>query len=155
MSHDDRGCIIGAMSNTFTASALTGAPPAAVLAALTDPDAVARWSPVAFEVEDDSGRLRAGTRTRVSGKLAGVRVGFDVEVHRADDRRLALSARGPVHMDVNYDVAPEPDGSTSVRASVSVAKGRGLVAGLLAEATAGLLRAGALATAVNRIATTA
>ncbi|MEA2125294.1 MAG: Activator of Hsp90 ATPase 1-like protein [Solirubrobacteraceae bacterium] len=144
-----------AMSSTWTASALSCAPPEAVLAALTDPDAVASWSPVAFELEDESGRLRAGTRTRVSGKLAGVRVGFDVEVHRADDRQLALSARGPVNMDVNYDVAPAPDGSTTVRASVSVVKGRGLVAGLLAEATAGLLRGGALAHAVNRIAATA
>jgi carbon monoxide dehydrogenase subunit G len=146
---------IPSMSTTWTASAQTCAAPEAVLAALTDPDAVARWSPVAFEVEDDSGRLRPGTRTRVSGRLAGVRVGFDVEVHRADDRRLALSARGPVHMDVNYDVAPGPDGSTSVRASVSLAKGRGLIAGLMAEATAGLLRAGALSHAVNRIAATA
>src|SRR3954471_1210165 len=143
------------MSNTFTASAQTGAAPEAVLAALTDPNAVARWSPVAFEVEDDSGRLRAGTRTRVSGKLAGVRVGFDVEVHRADDRQLALSARGPVHMDVNYDVAYAADRSTSLHASVSVAKGRGFIAGLMAEATAGLLRAGALSQAVNRIAATA
>jgi uncharacterized protein YndB with AHSA1/START domain len=155
MSHDAAGRIIRCMSTTFTASALTGAPPEAVLAALTDPDAVARWSPVAFEVEDDSGRLRAGTRTRVSGRLAGVRVGFDVEVHRADDRQLALSARGPVHLDVNYDVAPEPDGSTSVRASISLAKGRGFVAGLMAEATAGLLRAGALSHAVDRIAAAA
>ena len=155
MSHHAGGRIIRSMSNTFTASAQTGATPEAVLAALTDPDAVARWSPVAFEVEDDSGRLRTGTRTRVSGKLAGVRVGFDVEVHRADDRQLALSARGPVCMDVNYDVAPEPDGSTSVRASISLAKGRGIVASLMAEATAGLLRAGALSHAVNRIAAAA
>jgi carbon monoxide dehydrogenase subunit G len=143
------------MSTTWTATAQTGAAPEAVLAALTDPDAVARWSPVAFEVEDDSGRLRPGTRTRVSGKLAGVRVGFDVEVHLADDRQLALSARGPVHMDVAYAVEAEPDGSTRVDASISLAKGRGLIAGLMAEATAGLLRAGALSHAVNRIAATA
>lgn len=142
------------MSTTWTASALTGAAPEAVLAALTDPDAVARWSPVAFDVEDDAGRLRAGTRTRVSGKLAGVRVGFDVHVHEADDRRLALSASGPVALDVRYDVAPTSAGS-EVRASISLAKGRGLMAGLLAEATAGLLRAGALSHAVNRIAATA
>jgi carbon monoxide dehydrogenase subunit G len=143
-------------TTTWTATALTCAAPEAVLAALTNPDAVARWSPVAFEVEDDgTGRLRTGTRTRVSGKLAGVRVGFDVHVHCADDRQLSLSAKGPVVMDVAYDVAPAPDGSTAVRASVSLAKGRGLIAGLLAEATAGLLRAGALTAAVNRIAATA
>jgi carbon monoxide dehydrogenase subunit G len=143
-------------TTTWTATALTGAAPEAVLAALTDPDTVARWSPVAFEVEDDeTGRLRTGTRTRVSGKLAGVRVGFDVHVHCADDRQLALSATGPVTMDVNYDVSPAADGCTAVRASISLAKGRGLVAGLLSEATAGLLRAGALNAAVNRIASTA
>ena len=84
--------------NTWTAQANTEAAPEAVLAALTDPDGIARWSPVAFEVEDDAGRLQAGTRTRVSGKLAGVRVGFDVEVHRADERQLTLSAsRTGVH----------------------------------------------------------
>ncbi len=141
------------MNTTWTASAHTGAAPEAVLAALTDPDAVARWSPVAFDIEDDStGRLRAGTRTRVSGKLAGVRVGFDVHVHQADNRQLTLSACGPVNMDVRYDVEPSYDGSSELRASVSVAKGRGFMAGLLAEATAGLLRAGALSHAVNRIA---
>ena len=143
------------MNSTWTASALTGAAPEAVLAALTDPDQVARWSPVAFDIDDDSTtRLRAGTRTRVNGKLAGVRVGFDVEVHQADDRQLALSACGPVAMDVRYDVAPTSDGS-EVRASISLAKGRGFMAGLLAEATAGLLKAGALSHAVNRIAATA
>jgi carbon monoxide dehydrogenase subunit G len=155
MCHHVPGRNMLSMNSTWTASALTCAAPEAVLAALTDPDAVARWSPVAFDIEDDSGRLKAGTRTRVSGRLAGVRVGFDVEVHRADDRQLALSARGPVVMNVNYDVESDPDGSTTVRASVSLAKGRGLVAGLLAEATATLLRAGALSQAVNRIAATA
>jgi carbon monoxide dehydrogenase subunit G len=138
------------MSTTFTAQALTGAAPAAVLAALTDPDAVARWSPVAFEVEDDSGRLRAGTRTRVSGRLAGVRVGFDVEVHRADDRRLSLSASGPVAMDVAYEVEPS-DAGTEVRASVCVRPGRGLLSSVMAEATNALLRTGALSCAVNRL----
>ena len=139
---------------TWTAHAITEARPEEILAALTDPDACARWSPVAFDVEDESGRLRAGTRTRVSGKLAGVRVGFDVEVHEADDRRLALSARGPVSMDVAYDVAPAAKGS-EVRASVSIKPGRGLLSKVLAEATNGLLGAGALSQAVDRLARTA
>ena len=141
--------------STWTAQANTEAAPEAVIAALTDPDGIARWSPVAFEVEDDAGRLRAGTRTRVSGKLAGVRVGFDVEVHRADERQLSLSASGPVSMDVNYDVELTEDGHTSVRACISLGKGRGLLSRLMAEATAGLLQAGALSAAVNRIAATA
>jgi carbon monoxide dehydrogenase subunit G len=136
---------------TWTAQAITEAPPEDVLAALTDPDAVARWSPVAFDLEDDLCRLRAGSRTRVSGKLAGVRVGFDVEVHQADDGRFSLSACGPVSMDVDYDVAGGDDG-TEVRASVSVRPGRGLLSTVMAEATAGLLRAGALSAAVDRLA---
>jgi hypothetical protein len=137
---------------TWTAQATTAARPEEILAALTDPSAVARWSPVAFDIEDDGvRRLRAGTRTRVSGRLAGVRVGFDVEVDRADDRQLRLRAQGPVSMDVAYDWAPA-DGATEVRASVSVHPGRGLLSSVMAEATAGLLRAGALSTAVDRIA---
>ncbi len=137
---------------TWTAQALTAARPEDVLLALTDPNAVARWSPVAFDVEDDDVcRLRAGTRTRVSGRLAGVRVGFDVEVDRADERALRLRASGPVSMDVEYDV--ETSGSaTEVRASVSVRPGRGLLSTVMAEATAGLLRAGALNTALDRLA---
>ncbi len=127
MCGDALGLNMASMNATWTASAHTGAAPEAVLAALTDPDAVARWSPVAF----------------------------DVHVHAADDRQLTLSACGPVNMIVRYDVAPSDDGSSEVRASVSVAKGRGFMAGLLAEATAGLLRAGALSHAVNRIAATA
>jgi carbon monoxide dehydrogenase subunit G len=140
---------------TWTAQALTDARPADVLVALTDTDAVARWSPVPFDVEDDSvRRLRAGTRTRVSGRLAGVRVGFDVAVEHADERHLRLTAHGPVSMDVAYDVEPSGD-ATEVRASVSVRPGRGLLSTVMAEATAGLLRAGALDCALDRMVRTA
>jgi carbon monoxide dehydrogenase subunit G len=134
---------------TWTAHATTAARPEDVLAALTDPGRCRDWAPVAFEVDDDR-RLRTGTRTRVNGRLAGMRVGFDVEVHHADDRRLTLSARGPVHMDVDYDVAPTA-GGTEVRASVSVLPGRGLLSTVMAEATAGLLHAGALSAAIDRL----
>src|SRR3954466_7625078 len=116
------GCVI-ALMRTWTAQATTAARPEEIMAALTDPSAVARWSPVAFDIDDDDvRRLQAGTRTRVSGRLAGVRVGFDVEVDRADDRQLRLRAQGPVSMDVAYDMAPG-DGATEVRASVSVHRG--------------------------------
>ena len=142
------------MNSTWTATALSDAAPEAVLAALIDPDAIARWAPVDFDIEDDSSRLRAGTRTRVSGKLGGVRVGFDVEVERADAQQLRLRATGPVDMDVAYELSPQADGTT-VKACVSLARGRGLVARFMTEATAGLLRAGALSTAVNRIAAAA
>jgi len=87
----------------------------------------------------------------VTGCLAGRRVGFDVEVHEADDDRLALTASGPVGFDVRYDLAAAPGGS-DVQASVSVRPARGLAGRLLAEATHALLAAGALDTAVSRLA---
>jgi ABC-type amino acid transport substrate-binding protein len=137
---------------TFTASAIVDAGPAAVLDVLTDPEACARWAPVPFDVDAVGGRrLRRGSRARVSGRLAGRRVGFDIEVLEADDSRLSLCADGPVGFDVRYDLAPAESGS-EVRASVSVRPSRGLAGRLLAEATNALLAAGALDTAVLRIA---
>ena len=136
---------------TWTAHATCGARPDAVLEALTDPATCRRWAPVAFDLEERVERLAAGTRTRVSGRLAGRRVGFDVEVLEAGDDALRLSARGPVRMDVAYRLAARADGS-DVSASVSVHPGRGLLGVVLAEATNGLLKAGALSHAVNRLA---
>jgi len=137
---------------TFTASTLVDARPAAVLDILTDPEACARWAPLPFDVDELGGRrLRRGSRARVSGRLAGRRVGFDIEVLEADDSRLSLSADGPVGFDVRYDLAPAERGS-EVRASVSVRPGCGLAGRLLAEATNALLAAGALNNAVMRIA---
>jgi uncharacterized protein YndB with AHSA1/START domain len=136
---------------TWTAATTVEAPPRDVLDVLTDPDAVARWAPVPFDVDDlRGGRLLAGSCARVSGRLAGRRVGFDVQVHEADDRGLALSAEGPVDLDVAYELAPTAGGS-EVRASVSVRPGRGLTGRLLAEATSALLSAGALQAAVSRL----
>ena len=91
---------------TWTATTIVDAGPEAVLEVLTDPDAVARWAPLPFDVEDlDTPRLMTGSRARVSGRLAGRRVGFDVEVHEADLERLALAADGPVGLDVAYDLS--------------------------------------------------
>jgi hypothetical protein len=135
---------------TWTATALASANPAALLHVLTDPDACARWAPVPFDVEDDTRRLAKGSRARVSGRLAGRRVGFDVEVRQADERGLALSADGPVAFDVDYRLAPTTAGS-EVRASVSLRPRRGLVGRLLAEATGALLTAGALDLALARL----
>ena len=104
----------------WTATTTIEARPEAVLDVLTDPEACARWAPIPFDVEDlRTPRLRCGSRARVSGRLAGKRVGFDVEVHEAIDGRLRLSADGPVGFDVRYDLAPAPRGS-EVRASVCV-----------------------------------
>jgi len=135
---------------TWTATAVAPAHPAAVLDVLTDPDACARWAPVPFDVEDDTRRLAAGSRARVVGRLAGQRVGFDVEVRQADENGLQLSATGPVALDVDYRLAPTTDGS-QVHASVSVRPRRGLLGRLLAEATGALLTAGALDHALARL----
>ena len=136
---------------TWTATTIVDAGPQAVLDVLTDPDLVARWAPVPFDVEDlDTPRLMTGSRARVSGRLAGRRVGFDVEVHEADLRRLALAATGPVGLDVAYDLSASGEGS-EVRASISVRSGKGLTGRLMAEATNALLSAGALTHAISRL----
>jgi hypothetical protein len=136
----------------WIATTTVDAGPDAVLELLTDPEACARWAPIDFDVDELRGRrLRGGSRARVSGKLAGKRVGFDVEVHEAADGRLRLSADGPVGFDVRYDLEPAPCGS-EMRASVSVRPARGLAGRLMAEATNALLAAGALQAAVSRIA---
>ncbi|HYH90705.1 MAG TPA: SRPBCC family protein [Solirubrobacteraceae bacterium] len=137
---------------TWTATTTVEADPAAVLDVLTDPDAVARWAPLPFDVDDlDTPRLMTGSRARVSGRLAGRRVGFDVEVHEAEPRRLSLAAHGPVGFDVAYDLAVH-EGGSEVRASISVRSGKGITGRLLAEATNALLSAGALTHAISRIA---
>ena len=137
---------------TWTATTTVDADPAAVLDVLTDPDAVARWAPLPFDVDDlDTPRLMTGSRARVSGRLAGRRVGFDVEVHLAEPRRLSLAAHGPVGLDVAYDLAAH-EGGSEVRASISVRSGKGITGRLLAEATNALLSAGALTHAISRLA---
>jgi hypothetical protein len=136
----------------WTATTTTKATPDQILDVLTHPEEIRRWSPVDFDVDElDAARLAAGTRTRVTGKVAGVRVGFDVEVHTADERLLELSADGPVGLDVRYELAPADTGS-ELFASVSLRRGGGLTGRLVANATAALLTAGVLDGAAGRIA---
>jgi hypothetical protein len=143
--------MLAAMS-TWTAHTVVNAGPQEVLAALTDPVAAARWSPIPFEVEDLAGdRLAAGEHARLTGSLAGLTVGFDLEVHQADREGLSLSAHGPIGMDVLYRLRPERDGA-AVQASVTVHPGRGLSGRVLAKAAGALLSAGALDAAVGRLA---
>src|ERR671915_272586 len=81
----------------WTATARANATPCQLLQVLTLPDEIRRWSPVDFDLDDlDGSRLAAGTRGRVSGRLAGVNLGFDVEIHAADEAILELSADAPV-----------------------------------------------------------
>ena len=135
----------------WTATTTTGATTEQLLEVLTHPDQIRRWSPVDFDLDElATRRLAAGTRTRVTGRLAGVRVGFDVEVHAADKGRLELSAEGPVGIDVRYQLEPADTGS-ELSASVSLRRGGGLTGRLVANATAALLSAGALDGAAGRI----
>ena len=136
----------------FTTRTTADATPEQVLEVLTDPNAIATWSPVPFEVEDLDGlRLEAGSRAPVSGSLAGVRVGFDVEVHAADEEGLELTADGPISIDVFYDLAPAAAG-TEVVATVGVRKAGGITGRVIGKATQALLAAGALDGAAGRIA---
>jgi hypothetical protein len=136
----------------WTATTTTNATPDRLLAVLTHPDEIKRWSPVDFDL-DDLGhlRLQTGTRTRVTGALAGVKVAFDVEVQTADEEGLELTADGPVGLDVRYDLVPADRGA-ELSASVSLRRGRGLTGRLVGGATAALLSSGVLEGAAGRIA---
>jgi hypothetical protein len=137
---------------TWTAQTTVKGRPEDVLQILTDPEAAGRWAPIDFEVEGLTGpRLETGSRARISGRLAGQRVGFDLDVRQADPRRLELTASGPIGLDVAYDVEPADAGSRVV-ASIGVRPGRGLSGRLLAHATDALLAGGALNHAVTQIA---
>ena len=122
-----------------------------VLELLTEPGAIARWSPVPFTiVDEDRDRLCAGDRVRVRGELVGRGVEFLVDVDKADDGHLALTATGPIRIDVDYRVVGDAAGS-NVCARIGVA-GSGLFGRVLAGATDAMLAAGALRMAVERIA---
>lgn len=124
--------------------------PTDVLGFLTEPEAIARWSPVPFKVvELDGARLQAGSRARVAGMLAGRAVEFDVDVLRASEGWLELVAEGPVSIDVKYRVRPAGM-SSQIDASIGV-EGRGLFGRVLAKATEALLAGGALRMSLERL----
>lgn len=121
------------------------------LRALTDPTMIAQWAPVAFEVDGlAGGRLRAGSRERVTGTIAGLRTSFDIEVSRADTAALELVARGPVAFDVAYRFGEHRRG-VMVEATVGLRPQRGLTAQVLKAAVTALLNAGALGGALRRL----
>ena len=125
--------------------------PGDVLALLTEPDAIARWAPVPFEVVAlDGARLEPGSRARVAGRLAGRSVEFDVDVLRASHERFELVAQGPICIDVKYRLRPTGE-SSEVEASIAV-DGRGLLGRVLAKATEALLAGGALRMSLDRLA---
>jgi hypothetical protein len=136
---------------TWTAQTTTAGHPDQVLTVLTDPDEIARWAPISFELVDFEGqRLIAGDRVWVRGALGGPMMQFEVDVAEADEGRLTLTATGPIRLDVEYQAVPVEQGS-EIRASVAVS-GSGLRGRILAKATDALLAGGALAKAVSRIA---
>ena len=137
------------MYSSFSNATVPGSP-TDVLEFLTEPEAIARWSPVPFEVVALEGaRLTAGSHARVAGQLAGRSVEFDVDVARASDGRLELIAQGPICIDVKYTVRPAGS-SSEVEASIGV-EGRGLFGRVLAKATEALLAAGALRMSLDRL----
>jgi hypothetical protein len=136
--------------STWNTQTTCNGTPEDVLELLTEPSAIARWSPVPFELVDfDRDRLSAGDRVRVCGVLAGRSVEFMIQVAEAHNGRLALTATGPIRIDVEYVVRAAARGS-DVRASVGVA-GSGLFGRVLARATDALLAAGALRASLARI----
>jgi hypothetical protein len=136
---------------TWTAQTRVAGLPDEVLVLLTEPDAIARWAPIAFEVVGfGRRRLSAGDHVWVRGSLAGRSLEFEVEVAEAENGHLLLTAIGPVRLDVEY-IAIASDSGSEVRASITVT-GRGLLGRALAHATDALLAGGALRMAVDRIA---
>lgn len=137
--------------STWTTHTTCSGTPDDVLDLLTEPGAIARWSPVPFKLVDlDQDRLTAGDQVRVRGELAGRGVEFLVDVAKAENGHLALTATGPIRIDVDYRAVGDARGS-SLRARIGVA-GSGLFGRVLAGATDALLAAGALRMAVDRIA---
>jgi hypothetical protein len=136
----------------FTATARAKTTPDQVLEVLTHPDEIRRWSPVDFDLDGlDGRRLATGSSGRVTGRLAGMPVGFDVRVHAADESRLELSAEGPVAFDVRYELSHHEAGA-ELSARVSLRRGGGITGRIVTNAAAALLSAGALESAAGRIA---
>src|SRR5256885_12206571 len=99
-------------TRTWRSEVAVRAAPAQVIETLTDVDACEAWSPVGFRVEGlASRRLRTGATTNVSGRLAGRRVRFRVDVFHADAGRLVIRAAGPVEMLATYVVRPSSQGA--------------------------------------------
>jgi len=97
---------------TWKAQTRVAVVPDQVLALLTEPDAIARWAPIAFELMDFEGeRLLAGDRVRVQGSLAGRSLEFEVAVDQADAENLVLTATGPIRLEVEYRAVPRDYGS--------------------------------------------
>jgi uncharacterized protein YndB with AHSA1/START domain len=137
--------------STWRAQTTAPAPPEEVLEVLTHPAALARWSPVGFEIEElTTTRLCSGTHARVTGCLAGRQVKFDVDVMQADPERLLLHACGPVGLDVEYTITPAPHGS-AIDVTITLRGQRGITKAVIARALHLLLAVGGLEVALARL----
>jgi hypothetical protein len=82
---------------TWTAERWLAGSPAEILELLSEPEAIAEWSPVRFELLGlDGERLEAGSRARVRGELAGRGVEFEVIVEEADEEAFSVRGQGLV-----------------------------------------------------------
>src|SRR5215213_10045416 len=109
----------------YTSRSQTTVPasPAEVLALLTEPEAIARWAPIPFEVVPARWRrLKTGSHAHVAGRLAGRSVEFDVDVLHVSDQWLELVADGAISLGVHYVMRPASAGSRS--GSAHLGKGR-------------------------------
>jgi hypothetical protein len=139
-------------TNTWHSRTTVRATPEHVIDTLTDPDACARWSPIPFALDhSDGARLRPGTTTRISGRLLGAHVRFNLHTLAADPGRLHLHARGPIDILVDYTLKAIRAGC-ALDARVSIPPPNSRFGRLLARATGLLLATGALDHALNRIA---
>ena len=136
----------------WTADTIVGAGADQVMDVLTRPCAITHWAPVPFEVEGVEGdRLETGTQARVTGRLAGQVLAFDVDVRQASQGQLRLTASGPfVELDVAYDVRAHNE-AAHVNALIDV-KGKGVLGRFVAKAVDGLLASGALTEALSQLA---
>ncbi len=142
------------MPRTWTHTTEVAARPEEVIDILTDPAAAMRWSPFPFALDElDGERLEEGSVARVSGSLAGIGVGFELEVYAADAERLELVARGPVlaDIDVLYEIEDLEDGDDRPARFGLRHRPRPPRQGALAR-DGGPLAGGALGAAVGRIA---
>jgi hypothetical protein len=137
---------------THTARQTTTAEPTHVLQVLTDPAACARWAPIEFTADQAPGDyLRAGSRTRLQGRIAGLKLTFEVDVLAADERGLSLRATGPIRLEVDYQLTLAGRG-TLIDAQITLTQAAGMTGALAARASNAILGAGALRFALRAIA---
>ncbi len=133
--------------STFESTRPFDCDPQQLIAALTEIDAIERWTPVPFHIADGADRLRAGDRVRVDGGLLGRTVRFDVQVHTANASGLSLRASGPFEIAVDYCIDSE---RRRLRARIQT-RARRPLGQVLASAANAILGAGALEQALARL----